>query len=890
MNLEHLNKTLLLFALAALSFLTEPAWSQPTYQVPVGTRPRSMGEAFVAVADDGNAIRWNPAGLARLELIQASFSYTNIFGLDIDNYYAGLVSRPYFIPLLTDYLTFGVDWSGIHTREEELGAEVLRFTEDQFNFALALRPPQNWPLVRHLGLGVNAKYLKQTENLDGRPEGDMDGWGWELGLLYNLGELPYVPPGIHFGLMVHDVNGTFVKHETGRTEEILPQNLRWGLSYRPFEQWPGGKIPISDPVLALDIDDRVHLGMEFWLSRVLALRAGFQKDRHTDEGATFSFGLGFKARLHAAPGLNVDYALTDSPTLPNSPSQFGGALIFKNNPRLIRIEESHIEDVFASLYLHYGAPGASVGTVKLRNLSESDTLKARLTFLASRYMLPQQPDTVLIEPGRTLDFPLRAVFTPEVFDTRDGRLTGEVRVAYDYKRAEHTARAAVDFAIYSQNYLIWDDACKAAAFVTANDPLVGKFVEEVRATESDSTKASWFTRYERGEALKLYHALQAYNIDYRLDAKTPFPSLRGAPYRRDQITYPAKFLAREKRYGDCDDLAVLYATLLQHAGFSTALVSVPGHLFMMFDTEVDTAEYRTLPLPPRLFVPYQGTLWIPVETTMMADSSFVAAWQEAAEGFSDAEQREIFEVAACQASYPPPQVPVGGNVAPALPNFSYRLEKNLQALEAIKRNYFRSFADSLAQRPGEVKLRNQYGATLAENGEFDQALQQFETIHRTARTFAPAWNNHGNVEVMLGRFNRAKAWYDSALAHNAYSRGTYLNLAILYQLMKDDASKDSVNYYQRKSDEALLKAAQYLEGDVASAYALLGMQEESIESKAGPVDWVKARVRKARKFVDTAFRMYVQKKEIRNVPLDRHGPKGRNEVDADRGMTLYWSF
>jgi tetratricopeptide (TPR) repeat protein len=179
---------------------------------------------------------------------------------------------------------------------------------------------------------------------------------------------------------------------------------------------------------------------------------------------------------------------------------------------------------------------------------------------------------------------------------------------------------------------------------------------------------------------------------------------------------------------------------------------------------------------------------------------------------------------------------------------------------------------------------------LAENGEYEHALQQFEAIHRASRSFSPAWNNHGNVEVMLGRFNRAQALYDSALAHHRYSRGTYLNLAILYQLMIDGAPKDSANYYQRKSEAALLQAAQYLEGEVEAAYALLGIQEDNIESKAGPVDWVKARVRKARKFVDTAFRMYVQKKEIRNVPLDRHGPKGRNEVDADRGMTLYWSF
>ena len=34
-------------------------------QLFVGTRPLGMGGAFIAVADDGNTITWNPAGLPR---------------------------------------------------------------------------------------------------------------------------------------------------------------------------------------------------------------------------------------------------------------------------------------------------------------------------------------------------------------------------------------------------------------------------------------------------------------------------------------------------------------------------------------------------------------------------------------------------------------------------------------------------------------------------------------------------------------------------------------------------------------------------------------------------------------------------------------------------------
>ncbi len=889
MNLKHL----LIFAALLLS---EIAKSQPAYQIPAGTRPRSMGEAFVAVADDGNAIRWNPAGLARMERIQASFAYANLFGLNIHNSYASFLTRAYFIPSLTDYLSFGVDWHGFNTLDEKAQEDDLDFAQNEFNLALAFRPPQSLSYVKHLSLGVNAKHFRQNGSWDGKQENNLKAWGWEAGLLYDLGALRRVPPGLHFGLMVHDINGTFAKHKTSSKEKILPENLRWGLSYRPFESWPGNKLPISEPVLALDIDDRVHLGLEFWLARTLALRAGWQKDRHTKESPTLSFGLGLRANLKEWPEARMDYALTEAPGVLNTPTQFGGALIFKNNPRLIRIEEAHIEDVFASLYLHYGERGARVGTVKLKNYSEHEALQARVTFIANQYMLPQQPDTVVIEPRQTHDFSLRAVFEPEILEAREGRLTGEVRIIYDYQKAEHASRAAVDFAIYSQSFLTWDDPCKAAAFVTSNDPLVAEFVEAVRSSESDSTKVAWFTRYERGEAVKLYHALQAYNIEYRLDQKTPFPSLHGAGYRRDQITYPAKFLSREKRYGDCDDLAVLYASLLQHAGFSTALVSVPGHLLMMFDTEIDTAQHRTLPLPPKLFVPYQGSLWIPVETTMIPHADFVAAWQAAVDSFEVAENWEIFEVAACQTQYRPPRLASSDRTKLSIPDFSYRLEKNLLALETMKQDYFRSFEDSLNTVPAlarseEIERRNHYGVIFAENGEYERALQQFELIRRVDPAFAPAWNNRGNVEFIQGRFAPARASYDSALARYPFSRGTYLNLAILYQMMVAGAAKDSAGYYRNKSFEKLLHAAQYLEGDSLAAHQLLGITEERTEGKAKPVLPTILWMKKVRHFVDRNFRKFaIGRKEIGGVPLETHATKGRGQTDPDRGFFLYWDF
>ena len=143
---------------------------------------------------------------------------------------------------------------------------------------------------------------------------------------------------------------------------------------------------------------------------------------------------------------------------------------------------------------------------------------------------------------------------------------------------------------------------------------------------------------------------------------------------------------------------------------------------------------------------------------------------------------------------------------------------------------------------------------------------------------------------MQGNFAWAESLYTKALEHNPFSRATYLNLAILYQMMITNSGEDSAHFAQ-KSEQALLRAAQLLEGNANEAFAILGFEAELAGGKAESfVDKIKARVRKVKEFVDTSFKKYVQRREIRGVALDRHGVKGEGELDGDRAELLAWSY
>ncbi len=891
----------LMFALATSHFIPQSTFAQVRSQIFTGTRPLSMGEAFVAVADDGNAIYWNPAGLARMERIQVSFNYADLFGLGINNYYASFITRLYFIPTLTDYLTLGADWLGIQTGDDE-----LEFRNDQLNFSLAFRPPKSWPIVRHLGIGANAKYLKLSSKLDGRPEADAGGWGGDLGFLYNLSGLlrdvikgkqdpsgrripPALPAGLHVGVMIHDVGGTKIQHkDTDVTEPIHRQNIRWGISYRPFEDWPGGGLPISDPVFALDFDDRVHFGLEFWLAQVLALRAGIQKDLHTDESATFSFGLGFKISPPNAPATTVDWALTDSPVLPNTNKQFGGSFILRDDPRLLRIAEAHINDVFVSLYPHYEKPESKFGSIKIENV-HSDSIIASITFKAGDYTQKATPDRGVVPPGATVDHDLRAAFKSDILYTREKRLSGELKIKYEYKKQEFTAATDVDFALHQKNFLTWDDPAKACSFVTPADSSVRKFVSQVKKEQNGVLVIN----SQVSQAMTLFEALSAYGLEYALDPNHPFTAVLKQRYYLDTVKYPNEFLNSDNLEGDCDDLSVLYAALLEASGISTALLSVPGHLFMMFNTAIPSSQRYRFLVEDDMVIEKSGSYWIPVEMTWI-DSTFAEAWAEGARRFAeyDSSELEIVFVQDGWVKYGQTPPDVSAPAVYAIPDLSSKVANSLSEIEGWNDKYLKDhYFSVLEKQPNNTSVRNLLGILYAQNARMEEAEQQFELLYNLHAKDFSTLNNLGNAYFMQAKYEDAERFYRAALEQKKYG-GVYLNLSMLYHWWKykHQDNPELFSKYDSASAQALNEAGRLLNENTNLALQLLGFADEPVDEDKGKAgisakDWKKL----WRSFKKTFHDVFKPKKK-ENQKLVRVAAPKAGEPDANRAVILWWSI
>ncbi len=235
---------------------------------------------------------------------------------------------------------------------------------------------------------------------------------------------------------------------------------------------------------------------------------------------------------------------------------------------------------------------------------------------------PKDSGYIRIEKKETKDIPVTAILSPRlqavarrepaILDIRvEARAGGNVR-----------KETSAQLTVHSRN--AWNgEVDKLSYFVTPEDEAV---LGLSRRVLRDSSAAGVFAK-----AQALFGALAHTGLRYHSDPNIPF-------YRDDRVQFASETLALGA--GDCDDLAVLCASLFESAGIHTAFVDVRdpqkelAHLYLMFDTGVTAAQAASLSSNEKRYLLRenrigQSTAWIPLETTLVA-KGFAEAWQAGA--------------------------------------------------------------------------------------------------------------------------------------------------------------------------------------------------------------------------------------------------------------------
>lgn len=264
--------------------------------VGMGTRPLGMGGAFVAVADDANAVQENPAGMAFFDKGArfASFTHSALFGVSD-------LTRDFLAYAQADsgYSAFGLSWNRFAAN---LNPET--WSEDAFTYAGATMVSSGaddaWPKV---AVGWQGKYLRVDSSFSESLTGDSVGGGTASGYGVSLGLMAKLRPSLSIGIMAQDLYSS-VSWATG-TLEIIPMVGRAGAAYRVTESTDiSGEVRGSQGSSGFGMSSW-HLGGEHWLFdgktlmwntvRNFGVRGGYYNQLANHDSGVFSVGATAKA-------------------------------------------------------------------------------------------------------------------------------------------------------------------------------------------------------------------------------------------------------------------------------------------------------------------------------------------------------------------------------------------------------------------------------------------------------------------------------------------------------------------------------------------------------------------------------------------------------------------
>ena len=724
------------------------AFGQGLDQLFIGTRPMGMGGAFIAVADDGNTITWNPAGLPRLRRTELTTTYADLFALGIKQSYFGFV-RP-----LSDKLALGMDWSSIGFDDGELG-----YSENKLNFSFGYQP------FRIISIGASLKYISRDMTLDGTSYGKSSGVGYDVGLLISPLK------NLRLGLGLYDLSGTSVSYRSNKVEEtILGQAFKLGIAY----------MPIDGLTIAADIDDRLHFGAEYFVKNRIGVRAGFQQDLDENDRLLIP-SAGMTLRFKS---IVLEYGYESHPYLPPT-HRFTAALQF--SPAVVSISAAEIKHnpIFRSLHRYYESE--SFISVEIKNISDAD-LPVDVSLYLPTMMDNPHSENITLPPKSEEKYDLGVSFSSDVLTsakaTFDNLVQPVVQVSYKQDGEAKTTQKKLESSyVLGKGKLTWSNPEMITCYVTPEDPEVDKFA---RAFIQYYTPVlnDYFGRTNLGRAIILYDALGVHGLVYNVDLQTPFLQIADDKSAFDSVKYPGELL--HAKIGDCDDLTTLYGTLLNNLGIETMFLDVfkpgAGHIFLMFDSGIKPNEVEKYFLDEKEVVILNKKVWIPVEATLVG-KPFFNAWKQGAYLYHERKTEQFvneISVAEASAKYLPGAVFTADLEIPELTGINDLLKEDIKQyglwLEQMVYN-------AVGNRLETAEDYYEAGVKYMEFGRYKKAIKMLESGLNIKPFFPDAVNTLGVCYTKNGDFEESLNYYEKALEQQPDHPGFMLNISIAHFMM-----------------------------------------------------------------------------------------------------------
>jgi hypothetical protein len=491
----------------------------------------------------------------------------------------------------------------------------------------------------------------------------------------------------------------------------------------------------------------------------------------------------------------------------------------KGTIRAIQFDQLSVPAAFSAMQSWYATH--PLGSVVIKNIEKETLEDLEVSFLQTGYMDAATPAGKIarLAPGESKKIDLFAAYNEEVFATVGVTpLNGEIVAVYRYQGKAVEQRQVVTYDLYDKSAIVWDDDRKVAAFITQSDPVVRDLASLVRQSCKDQVLRDVSPSLQT--AMEVYGGLAIMGCLYQADPSAPFARMQASRVAVDSVSLARSTLGRLT--GDCDDLTVLFCSLLESAGVETAFLTVPGHIYAAVNTKVKAANFRKVHPDHTLTITLKDEVWVPVEITLMGKRDFMEAWRTGMEEWStwekDTTVRGFYPVGDSQQLYRPVALK---EAAPTFASPDGRAvgDSFRDALERLTDELLAPYIDQANSKSATAADLNKLGVRYAQYARYAKAESSFLQALRLDSGYLAASANLGSLYFGRKDYARALSSFTGALqlGGGALQGSEYARLLInvsrtYYQLEKYAEARD---YFSR---------AQEASPDVAKEYAYLGAE------------------------------------------------------------------
>lgn len=473
----------------------------------------------------------------------------------------------------------------------------------------------------------------------------------------------------------------------------------------------------------------------------------------------------------------------------------------------MEIDIIEMQDIFSNTYKIYENEG--IGKVRLTNNTREEIVALKLAFTIKEYMdFPTEIEIKSLPPKQSVEIALKAVFNNRILEvTEDTPVQTELKATYFENQKQRAFSRNNTVQLYEKHRMMWINKDRVATFVTSKDPVVLEFTRSVVTQYADIGSPLVY-------AAAIYDYLGFTGMTYLQHPNNPYQIVEGKTNFVDYVQYPRETLKRNS--GVCTDLVVFYAAALEGLGIRTLLLGTPDHIFIMFAVgQVADLGDSTM---NGMFAIHEGTVWVPVELTLVG-STFMKAWETGSKEYYEWKEKgiEITDLGKAWGRYKPATLPVSDWRAPMIKraDIDSRYANEMAKLNKIKIKYTSNrFFAQINSNPSDGNAYHQLGIIYGEAGELDDALKYLEKARVLLPENAEVTNNLANLYFLKKDYKAAQSAYEKAAELDKADPYILVNLTLCY--LKLDNREKAVETFKAATakDPVLLKKHRTLAVDL----------------------------------------------------------------------------